>query len=149
MIVAEGGTVKVPKQVSKYMAEMGKRSARARLKKISPEQRVLIASNAARTRWAFQGPSWYQENIASLLSNRKLEIKDGQFYGFAPADELLDITQLAERLQVPKSTIYELCRHRSRIKGTQLPAFKIGRRLKFRWSAVCDWISTLEKEAQR
>jgi excisionase family DNA binding protein len=141
--------VKVPKQVREYMAHLGKRSAKARMSKIPPEERVLIATNAARRRWSQCGPSWFEETVASLLSNRKLEIKGGEFYGFAPSDELLDIDQLAQRLQVPKSTIYELCRHRSRIKGTQLPAFKIGRRLKFRWSAVCEWITTLEKEAQR
>jgi|SRR5215469_6459429 len=138
--------MKVSTQVSKYMSALGKRSGKARLKKIAPEQRVLIARNAAVRRWA-QHHQWWKDTAMAILDSRPLQIKDGEYYGFAPTDELLGINEVALRLHVPKSTIYELCRHRSRIEGKQLPHFKIGRLLKFRWSAVCEWMTALEKEA--
>ena len=136
--------MKVSTQVSRYMSALGKRSGKARLKKIPPEQRVLIARKAAVHRWTADS-KWWTETTMALLDNRPLQLKDGEYYGFAPTDELLGITEVALRLQVPKSTIYELCRRRSRIEGKQLPHFKIGRLLKFRWSAVCEWMTELEK----
>src|SRR5215470_6962376 len=136
--------MKISKQVSAYMSALGKRSGKARLKKIAPEQRVLIARQAANSRWARRN-QWWKETTLGLLDNRPLQMKDGEYYGFAPTDELLGINEVALRLQVPKSTIYELCRHRGRIQGKQLPHFKIGRLLKFRWSAVCEWMTELEK----
>jgi len=36
-------------------SEMGKRSAKARMKKLSPEQRSEIARHAARARWRKRG----------------------------------------------------------------------------------------------
>jgi excisionase family DNA binding protein len=66
------------------------------------------------------------------------------------SDELLDITQVAARLGIPKSTVYELTRSRAHIKHEHpLPAFKVGRRLKFNWTAVISWLDTLEKEGIR
>ena len=65
---------------------------------------------------------------------------------FVASDELLDISQVAARLGVPKSTVYELTRHRAHVRHSHpLPCFKVGRRLKFNWSAVVQWIDTLEK----
>jgi hypothetical protein len=34
-----------------YFSKLGKKSARARMKKITPEERTQIASNAAKARW--------------------------------------------------------------------------------------------------
>ena len=66
---------------------------------------------------------------------------------FAPSDELLDIRQIAARLGIPKSTVYELTRARGTVRHSHpLPHFKIGRRLRFNWSRVLDWITELEKE---
>jgi excisionase family DNA binding protein len=66
---------------------------------------------------------------------------------FVASDELLDITQVAARLGVPRSTIYELTRNRAHVRHSHpLPCFKVGRRLKFNWSSVVAWLDTLEKE---
>jgi excisionase family DNA binding protein len=64
---------------------------------------------------------------------------------FAPTDELLSVDQVAERLGVPKGTVYELTRQRANVRGVPLPHFKIGKRLKFNWSAVVTWVDGLEK----
>jgi excisionase family DNA binding protein len=69
----------------------------------------------------------------------------GAVYGFDAGDQLLDINEVAKRLGIPKGTVYELCRHRSRIHGNALPHFKVGRRLKFNWTTVIAWLDALEK----
>ncbi len=69
--------------------------------------------------------------------------------GFHDGDELLDIAAVAKRLGIPKGTVYELTRHRSRIHGDPLPHFKVGRRLKFNWSKVVGWLDELEKAGAR
>ena len=40
------------KKLSEYFASMGRKSAKARMRKISPAERKRIASNAAKARWA-------------------------------------------------------------------------------------------------
>jgi hypothetical protein len=44
--------MKFDKQLSKYFSGLGRKSAKARMKKISAKQRSEIASNAAKARWA-------------------------------------------------------------------------------------------------
>jgi hypothetical protein len=43
------------KKLRDYFSRMGKKSAKARMQKISPEQRKSIASKAAKARWARKG----------------------------------------------------------------------------------------------
>jgi excisionase family DNA binding protein len=70
--------------------------------------------------------------------------------GMQAGDELLGIAEVAQRLGVPKSTVYELTRHRAHVRHDHpLPCFKVGRRLKFNWSTVIAWLDTLEKEGAR
>jgi hypothetical protein len=40
------------KKLSEYFAKMGRKSAKARMQKISPAKRKQIASDAAKARWA-------------------------------------------------------------------------------------------------
>jgi hypothetical protein len=40
------------KKLSAYFSKMGKKSAKARMKKISPAERKRIASEAAKARWS-------------------------------------------------------------------------------------------------
>lgn len=80
-----------------------------------------------------------RKHAAELLESARM---------FAGGDELLDITQVALRLGLPKSTVYELTRKRAHIKNDHpLPCFKVGRRLKFNWTTVMAWLTQLEKEA--
>ena len=42
----------VDSKLSKYFSAMGRKSAKARMKKLSAKRRSEIASNAAKSRWA-------------------------------------------------------------------------------------------------
>jgi len=42
----------IDKKLSAYFSRMGKKSAKARMRKISPAQRKRIARTAAKARWA-------------------------------------------------------------------------------------------------
>jgi excisionase family DNA binding protein len=83
-----------------------------------------------------------------LMSRRRLRAAEilESAVNFAPSDELLDVAQVAQRLGLPKSTIYELTRNRAHVRHDHpLPSFKVGRRLKFNWTAVIGWLTELEK----
>jgi hypothetical protein len=42
----------IDKKLSAYFAQMGRKSAKARMENLSPEERRKIARNAAKARWA-------------------------------------------------------------------------------------------------
>ena len=52
-------------------------------------------------------------------------------------NELLTPDELADRLKVPPSWVYEKTRTRSR---DRLPAIKLGRYLRFYWPDVVNWV---------
>jgi excisionase family DNA binding protein len=56
---------------------------------------------------------------------------------FAPSD-LLTPSELAERLKVPQSWVYEMMRPS---RKTSLPVLRAGRHLRFSWTAVCAWMA--------
>jgi hypothetical protein len=58
---------------------------------------------------------------------------------FNPQD-ILTPEQLAERLQVGVSWVYEKSRRRGRNGGKPLPVLRCGRYLRFCWPDVCDWL---------
>ncbi len=63
-------------------------------------------------------------------------------------DEIVTIQELAERLKVNKSTIYELTRRRAIVRADKhrpLPCIKLGRQLRFNWRLVCQWLTELEE----
>lgn len=69
--------------------------------------------------------------------------------GYKEGDELLSLDELAQRLKISKTTAYGLTRHRAKVRSAQpLPFFKIGKELRFNWSAVVEWLNALEKGAQ-
>ncbi len=58
-----------------------------------------------------------------------------------PTDGILTPEQLAERLQVPVSWVYEQTRHRGQVRNTDpLPYRKMGRYLRFNWNEVKEWL---------
>jgi excisionase family DNA binding protein len=58
------------------------------------------------------------------------------------AEELLTVSEVAAALKVPVSWVYE----RTRRSGTdQIPHFKLGKYLRFRWPAVRQWLESLTK----
>ena len=58
------------------------------------------------------------------------------------AEELLTVSDVAAALKVPVSWVYE----RTRRSGTdQIPHFKLGKYLRFRWSTVREWLENLKQ----
>jgi hypothetical protein len=56
--------------------------------------------------------------------------------------DLLTPEQLAERLQVPKSWVFEQTRGRAKVRSkTPLPCIRLGKYLRFSWVQVCEWMS--------
>jgi hypothetical protein len=56
-------------------------------------------------------------------------------------DDLLTPEQLAERLQVPKSWVFEQTRERAKVRNKHpLPCIRLGKYLRFSWAAVCAWM---------
>jgi excisionase family DNA binding protein len=66
-------------------------------------------------------------------------------------DEILTIQELAERLKVKRSTIYDLTRHRGRVRAENrpLPCIKVGKQLRFNWRLVCQWLTELEEAREK
>ena len=61
-----------------------------------------------------------------------------------PDGAMATIGELAERLQLKPSTIYELTRRR---KQHPLPYLKAGKFLRFRWSEIEQWLSESRRAA--
>jgi predicted DNA-binding transcriptional regulator AlpA len=58
-----------------------------------------------------------------------------------PMDEILTPSQVAERLQVKPSWVYEQTRVRAEVRNADpLPHMKMGRYLRFDWEDVVDWL---------
>jgi excisionase family DNA binding protein len=59
------------------------------------------------------------------------------------AEKLLTVSDVAAALRVPVSWVYE----RTRRSGTdQIPHFKLGKYLRFRWSTVEEWLENLKQQ---
>jgi len=59
------------------------------------------------------------------------------------SEPILTVEQVAERLQLKPSTIYELTRRRNR---RPLPVLRAGKFLRFRWSEVEQWLNESREE---
>jgi hypothetical protein len=56
-------------------------------------------------------------------------------------ENLLNVGELAARLKVRPSWVYESCRTRGRRgKRPPLPVLRAGKYLLFDWTAVCSWL---------
>jgi hypothetical protein len=58
-----------------------------------------------------------------------------------PSD-LLTPEELAARLKVPKSWVFEQTRERAKIRNSMpLPCIRLGKYLRFSWVQVCEWMA--------
>lgn len=60
--------------------------------------------------------------------------------GTLEAKDILTPAQLAKRLQVKVSWIYESTRGRGRFGGPPLPVLRAGKYLRFSWPDVIEWL---------
>jgi hypothetical protein len=75
------------------------------------------------------------------LNKLGTETSQSPAYASDPAD-LLTPSQLADRLQVPKSWVFEQTRTRAKIRNSDpLPCVRMGRYLRFSWRQVSEWLS--------
>jgi hypothetical protein len=56
------------------------------------------------------------------------------------AEDILTPQQLAERLQVGVSWVYEKSRRRGEHTEKPLPVLRCGRYLRFCWPDICEWL---------
>ena len=61
------------------------------------------------------------------------------------AEDLLTPEELAERLKVGLSWVYEKSRRRGKYAGPPLPCLRMGRYLRFSWPDVVDWLRSERK----
>jgi hypothetical protein len=62
--------------------------------------------------------------------------------------EILTPDELAARLKVPKSWIYDQTRHRAQVRNSaSLPHRRMGRYLRFIWSEVVEWLDGQQTSA--
>jgi excisionase family DNA binding protein len=58
-------------------------------------------------------------------------------------EQLLTVTEVASNLRVPVTWVYE----RTRRSGSdQIPHFKLGKYLRFHWSAVQKWLENMKRQ---
>jgi predicted DNA-binding transcriptional regulator AlpA len=64
--------------------------------------------------------------------------------------DLLTLSELAARLKVSKSYIYNQTKRSTRRKSAHpLPSIKMNRYLRFRWSDVCKWLESQRAKVGR
>lgn len=70
------------------------------------------------------------------------ELEPNHLARLDPAD-ILTPDQLAERLQVSKSWIFEQTRQRAKVRNKEpLPCIRLGKYLRFSWVQVCHWMAS-------
>jgi predicted DNA-binding transcriptional regulator AlpA len=89
--------------------------------------------------------------IAELIHHRpKVKTPMAMYCGpshvwMQPGDDILTPQALADWLQIPISTVRDLCRTRSQTRDQfPLPFLKIGKRTRFNRTEVLSWLSKLE-----
>jgi len=70
------------------------------------------------------------------LKNKKAVVQPA--VSMQSPEPILTIEQVAERLQLKPSTIYELTRRRN---SRPLPVLRAGKFLRFRWSEIEAWLT--------
>jgi predicted DNA-binding transcriptional regulator AlpA len=64
-----------------------------------------------------------------------------------PSD-ILTPEQLAARLQVSKSWVFEQTRNRAKVRNARpLPCIRLGKYLRFSWTQVSDWLQNSHNTA--
>jgi hypothetical protein len=68
-------------------------------------------------------------------------VPDDCLVGHLQPGDILTPGELAERLKVPKSWIFEQTRHRAKVRNkTPLPCLRLGKYLRFSWLQVSEWL---------
>jgi helix-turn-helix protein len=89
--------------------------------------------------------------MSAVGSKNFVAAGNADYFNMAPDDEILSPQQLSAWLQIPVSTVRELCRSRSQKRdgALALPCFHVGKRIRFNKTAVLTWLTKLEAQRQR
>lgn len=75
-----------------------------------------------------------------MTAKAKVPIASANRPPISPSD-LLTPQELAERLKVKTSWVFEQTRTRAKVRNkTPLPCIPLGRYLRFHWPTVCEWL---------
>lgn len=58
-------------------------------------------------------------------------------------DEILKADEVGKRLLLSKASVYALAR------ADEIPHFRVGRAVRFRWSSVVEWLEAKESAGER
>lgn len=76
-----------------------------------------------------------------MATTAKLEVVPTGQPTLEPSD-LLTPEELASRLKVPKSWVFEQTRQRAKVRSNSpLPCIRLGKYLRFSWAQVCEWLA--------
>ncbi len=64
-------------------------------------------------------------------------------------EDILTPDQLAARLQVKRSWVYEKCRRRAKDMGEPMPCLNVGRYLRFYWPDICEWLRIADSHREK
>jgi predicted DNA-binding transcriptional regulator AlpA len=64
-------------------------------------------------------------------------------------EDILTPDQLAERLQVKRSWVYEKCRRRAKYSDAPMPCLNLGRYLRFYWPDICEWLRHGDRHGEK
>ena len=66
----------------------------------------------------------------------------GHLVGHLDPADLLTPEELAQRLKVQKSWVFEQTRNRAKVRNERpLPCIRLGKYLRFSWPQVCQWMA--------
>jgi excisionase family DNA binding protein len=72
-----------------------------------------------------------------MAQNKVVPIVEERLTPAVPPDDIITTEEVAKRLKVRPSCIYEFLRRRG--ESNCIPAYKLGKYLMFRWSEVSAW----------
>jgi hypothetical protein len=62
--------------------------------------------------------------------------------------DLLTPEELAERLKVAKSWVFEQTRNRAKVRNARpLPCIRMGKYIRFSWTAVSEWLQNSQQNS--
>ncbi|MBZ5568079.1 MAG: helix-turn-helix domain-containing protein [Acidobacteriia bacterium] len=159
-------TKKISEEARKYLRSIARRGGKKRAASLNEFERSQLATNAANARWTKENHRIAEDTaqVVKRVIDRLEEIRQREpaavirYTGpfppeivtgptmFEQGDVILSPEGLAEWLQIPLSTVRDLCRARSQKRDRYpLPFFKLGKRVRFTKRQVLEWLSKLEQ----
>lgn len=90
---------------------------------------------------ARKGPILHRHRGAAVANALTLATAQPKQVDWLDPADILTPEQLAKRLQVSKSWVFEQTRNRAKVRNKHpLPCIRLGKYIRFSWSEVCQWM---------